>query len=84
MPIYIKIIFHCDAVNVFFATCVLQYTPAIDIWENRSIFAEMLTGKPLFPGKNVVHQLALMTDILGTPPAETIARVGFLYILCLY
>lgn len=36
----------------------------------------MLTGKPLFPGKNVVHQLDLMTDLLGTPPAESIARVS--------
>ncbi|KAK7289650.1 hypothetical protein RIF29_03450 [Crotalaria pallida] len=35
----------------------------------------MLTGKPLFPGKNVVRQLDLMTDFLGTPPAESIARI---------
>ncbi|KAK6117278.1 hypothetical protein DH2020_048980 [Rehmannia glutinosa] len=51
------------------------YTPAIDIWSIGCIFAELLTGKPLFPGKNVVHQLDLMTDLLGTPPPETIARV---------
>ncbi|KAL0388673.1 UNVERIFIED_CONTAM: Mitogen-activated protein kinase [Sesamum radiatum] len=50
------------------------YTPAIDIWSIGCIFAELLTGKPLFPGKNVVHQLDLMTDLLGTPPPETIAR----------
>ncbi|KAH0781460.1 hypothetical protein KY290_001058 [Solanum tuberosum] len=35
----------------------------------------MLTGKPLFPGKDVVHQLYLTTDLLGTPPPETIAKV---------
>uniref|UniRef100_A0A0D6QUY4 mitogen-activated protein kinase n=1 Tax=Araucaria cunninghamii TaxID=56994 RepID=A0A0D6QUY4_ARACU len=52
-----------------------KYTPAIDIWSIGCIFAEVLTGKPLFPGKNVVHQLDLMTDLLGTPSAETIARV---------
>ncbi|KAL8211458.1 hypothetical protein R6Q57_005895 [Mikania cordata] len=52
-----------------------KYTPAIDIWSIGCIFAEMLTGKPLFPGKNVVHQLDLMTDLLGTPPPETIARI---------
>ncbi|KAL5701672.1 Mitogen-activated protein kinase 16 [Ranunculus cassubicifolius] len=51
------------------------YTPAIDIWSIGCIFAEILTGKPLFPGKNVVHQLDLMTDMLGTPSAEAIARV---------
>lgn len=52
-----------------------KYTPAIDIWSIGCIFAEILTGKPLFPGKNVVHQLDLMTDMLGTPSAEAIARV---------
>lgn len=36
----------------------------------------MLNGKPLFPGKNVVHQLDLMTDLLGTPAAESISRVS--------
>ncbi|KAI4330004.1 hypothetical protein MLD38_028318 [Melastoma candidum] len=52
-----------------------KYTPAIDIWSIGCIFAEMLTGKALFPGKNVVHQLDLMTDLLGTPPIETISRI---------
>ncbi|KAL8245905.1 hypothetical protein R6Q59_007121 [Mikania micrantha] len=52
-----------------------KYTPAIDMWSIGCIFAEMLTGKPLFPGKNVVHQLDLITDLLGTPPPETIARI---------
>ncbi|KAK6917953.1 Protein kinase domain [Dillenia turbinata] len=52
-----------------------KYTPAIDIWSIGCIFAEVLTGKPLFPGKNVVHQLDLMTDLLGTPSLDTISRV---------
>ncbi|KAG5041808.1 hypothetical protein JHK82_013905 [Glycine max] len=60
-----------DAPSAIFWT----YTPAIDIWSIGCIFAEMLTGKPLFPGKNVVHQLDLMTDLLGTPPPESIARI---------
>lgn len=53
----------------------MQYTPAIDIWSIGCIFAEMLTGKPLFPGKNVVHQLDIITDLLGTPSPESISRV---------
>ncbi|KAJ8769269.1 hypothetical protein K2173_002197 [Erythroxylum novogranatense] len=53
-----------------------KYTPAIDIWSIGCIFAELLMGRPLFPGKNVVHQLDLITDLLGTPSAETIARIG--------
>ncbi|XP_015876558.2 mitogen-activated protein kinase 12 isoform X2 [Ziziphus jujuba] len=52
-----------------------KYTPAVDIWSIGCIFAEMLTGKPLFPGKNVVHQLELITDLLGTPSAESISRI---------
>lgn len=52
-----------------------KYTPAIDIWSIGCIFAEVLTGKPLFPGKNVVHQLDLMTDMLGTPAMDTISGV---------
>lgn len=52
-----------------------KYTPAIDIWSIGCIFAELLSGKPLFPGKNVVHQLDLITDLLGTPPPETVAKI---------
>ncbi|KAJ6886588.1 hypothetical protein NC651_027069 [Populus alba x Populus x berolinensis] len=52
-----------------------KYTRAIDIWSIGCIFAEVLIGKPLFPGKSVVHQLDLITDLLGTPSFETISRV---------
>ncbi|KAK4799261.1 hypothetical protein SAY86_024626 [Trapa natans] len=52
-----------------------KYTPAIDIWSVGCIFAELLTGKPLFPGRNVVHQLDIMTDFLGTPSAETTSKI---------
>ncbi|KAK6157601.1 hypothetical protein DH2020_011849 [Rehmannia glutinosa] len=60
-----------DAPSAVFWT----YTPAIDIWSIGCIFAEMITGKPLFPGKNVVHQLELITDLLGSPSAEAISRI---------
>ncbi|KAI3496462.1 hypothetical protein L1887_38826 [Cichorium endivia] len=59
----------------FYSKVPQQYTPAIDMWSIGCIFAEMLTGKPLFPGRNVVHQLDLMTDLLGTPSLETISRI---------
>jgi len=62
--------------NLFY---FLQYTPAIDIWSIGCIFAELLTGKPLFPGKNVVHQLDIITDLLGTPSPEAISRVGIVW-----
>ncbi|KAE8790781.1 Mitogen-activated protein kinase 7 [Hordeum vulgare] len=52
-----------------------KYSPAIDTWSIGCIFAEILTGKPLFPGKNVVHQLDLMTDFLGSPSPDIISRI---------
>ena len=55
-----------------------KYSPAIDIWSIGCIFAEILLGKPLFPGRNVVHQLELITDLLGTPHADVIEKVPLL------
>ncbi|KMZ62097.1 Mitogen-activated protein kinase 12 [Zostera marina] len=52
-----------------------KYTPAIDIWSIGCIFAEILTGKPLFPGENTFDQLDLMTDLLGTPSLDSIYQV---------
>lgn len=62
-----------------------EYTKAIDIWSVGCILAEMLNGKPLFPGKDCElgippcitlltaldhHQLTLILDVLGTPTME--------------
>ena len=52
-----------------------RYSPAIDTWSVGCIFAEVLLHRPLFPGRNVVHQLELITDCLGTPAPEVIAKV---------
>lgn len=53
-----------------------NYTKAIDIWSVGCIFAEMLGSKVLFPGRDYVHQLNLILNILGTPSEETISRIG--------
>lgn len=45
----------------------LEYTAAIDIWSVGCILAEIMTREPLFPGKDYVHQLKLITELLGTP-----------------
>ncbi|CDZ96313.1 mitogen-activated protein kinase [Phaffia rhodozyma] len=47
-----------------------EYTRAIDIWSVGCILAEMLTGRPLFPGRDYHHQLSLILDILGTPTMD--------------
>jgi len=52
-----------------------KYTAAIDIWSVGCIFGELLLRKPLFPGKNVAHQLELITDLLGTPAPQVLAKI---------
>ncbi|SCO54140.1 probable MAK-2 MAP kinase [Fusarium fujikuroi] len=47
-----------------------EYTKAIDVWSVGCILAEMLSGKPVFPGKDYHHQLTLILDVLGTPIME--------------
>lgn len=44
------------------------------MWSVGCIFAELLGRRPLFPGKDYIHQLNLITDVIGTPD-EVCARV---------
>jgi len=53
-----------------------NYSKAIDIWSIGCIFAELLSGKVLFPGKDYVHQMSLIINILGTPEDETLNKIG--------
>jgi serine/threonine protein kinase len=42
--------------------------PAVDMYSAGTVLAELTTGgKPLFQGQNVLDQLALVFDFLGTP-----------------
>ncbi|KAF8343161.1 CMGC/MAPK protein kinase [Cantharellus anzutake] len=47
-----------------------MYTKAIDMWSVGCILAEMISGKPLFPGRDYHHQLSLILDVLGTPSLD--------------
>lgn len=40
------------------------------------IFAEMLDGEPLFPGKDHINQFYLIIELLGTPPDDVIETMG--------
>lgn len=53
-----------------------SYTKAIDIWSVGCILAELLGGKPIFKGKDYVDQLNQILYIVGTPPEETLTRIG--------
>ena len=51
------------------------YSTSIDVWSCGCIFAEMLEGKPLFPGKDHVNQFSIITELLGTPPDDVISTI---------
>ncbi|GAA5935536.1 hypothetical protein JCM1841_003708 [Sporobolomyces salmonicolor] len=52
-----------------------KYDVAVDIWSAGCIFAEMLEGRPLFPGKDHVNQFSIITELLGTPPEDVIQTI---------
>jgi serine/threonine protein kinase len=47
-----------------------EYTKAIDVWSVGCIFAELLGRKPLFPGDDYIHQLQIISDVIGTASDE--------------
>jgi serine/threonine protein kinase len=47
-----------------------RYTNSVDMWSVGCILAELLGRRPLFPGKNFVHQLQLIFDVIGAPSPE--------------
>ena len=49
---------------------------AIDLWSLGCIFAELLSGKPLFKGRDYVDQLNQIIGVLGTPDDSTMRRIG--------
>ncbi|GJN16677.1 hypothetical protein PR202_gb03694 [Eleusine coracana subsp. coracana] len=44
-----------------------KYGPAVDMWSVGCIFAELLNGKPILPGKNEPEQLTKIFELCGTP-----------------
>ena len=48
---------------------------ALDVWSVGAIFAELLGRKPLFPGKDYVHQLNLIFEVVGSPEEADIASI---------
>ncbi len=48
----------------------VSYGKAVDVWSIGCIFAEILCRKPLLQGKDYMHQLKLITKLLGKPKPE--------------
>ncbi|KAI9372576.1 mitogen-activated protein kinase mpkC [Aspergillus egyptiacus] len=52
-----------------------RYGGKVDLWSVGCIVAEMLLGRPLFPGTDHINQFYLITNLLGNPPDELIDRI---------
>jgi p38 MAP kinase len=47
----------------------------MDIWAVGLIAAEILTGKPLFPGNDIIDQLTKIVSLCGSPSDSVITRI---------
>jgi mitogen-activated protein kinase 15 len=51
-----------------------NYTFGVDMWSCGCILAELLAGRPMFPGKSTVDQIERILDVTGYPsPAQLAA-----------
>ncbi|EFO89095.1 hypothetical protein CRE_19592 [Caenorhabditis remanei] len=44
-----------------------KYGPSVDIWAIGCILAELIRGKPIFPGRSELEQISVIFGVLGTP-----------------
>eukprot|EP01147_Barroeca_monosierra_P005733 gene5733-217_t len=54
----------------------VDYSGNIDMWGVGCIFAEMVSGRPIFPGQEDTEQLRLIFELVGSPTAETWPKVA--------
>lgn len=53
----------------------MHYNQTVDIWSVGCIMAELLTGKPLFPGTDHIDQLTRIMSLVGTPGPELLKKI---------
>jgi mitogen-activated protein kinase 1/3 len=51
------------------------YYKPIDIWSVGCILAEMIGGKPLFPGKHYIEQINLILNVIGSPDEADLVSI---------
>ena len=57
----------------------VDYLLTIDVWSTGCVMAELMLGRPLFPGESGVDQLVEIIKVLGTPTKEEIQIMNMSY-----
>lgn len=57
-----------------------SYTKGVDIWAIGCILAEMIIGKPLFPGNSALDQLEKVFEVTGRPTPDDIQSINTPYV----
>lgn len=52
-----------------------EYTTAIDVWSVGCIFMELMDRKPLFQGRDHVHQLRLLMEVVDTSVLDFLLHI---------
>jgi len=52
-----------------------KYSKAVDMWSVGCILAELIVGKPIFPGTSTLNQIEKVLELIGTPKPEDIDSV---------
>lgn len=53
-----------------------KYTKGVDMWSLGCILAELLMGKPVFPGTSTIDQLDRVLQITGRPTSDDIESIS--------
>ncbi|KAK7102068.1 mitogen-activated protein kinase 14-like [Littorina saxatilis] len=54
----------------------MKYNNTVDIWSVGCIMAEMITGKPLFPGTDHIDQLTRILQLVGSPDEHLFDKIS--------
>jgi serine/threonine protein kinase len=49
-----------------------SYSTPVDVWSFACVICELITGRPLFPGRSESDQLMHILSVIGFPPIEYI------------
>ena len=62
---------HCRAPEVLLGAA---YDAQIDVWSLGCLLAELHSGRPAFAGRDEMHQLLKIAEVIGAPPERVLRR----------